>query len=66
MKKSGVKPHQADEQLSDAKLSRRHLIQGAVAASAPVEAAEPSAHRGSDPKAEVEGIERKLMCGIPH
>src|SRR5258708_27666643 len=65
MKKSGVKPHQVDEQVSDANMSRRHLIQGAllstVAASAPVEAAEQSAHQGGDPKAEVEAIERKLM-----
>jgi ketosteroid isomerase-like protein len=65
MKKSGVKPHQADEQVSVAKMSRRHLIKGAllstVAASALVVAAEPSAHQGGDPKAEVEGIERKLM-----
>jgi hypothetical protein len=48
MKKSGVKPHQVDEQVSDANMGRRHLIQGAllstVAASAPVEAAEQSAH----------------------
>ena len=65
MKKSGVKLHQVDEQVSDANMSRRHLIQGAllstVAASAPVEAAEQSAHQGGDPKAEVEAIERKLM-----
>ena len=65
MKESGVKPHQVDEQASDANMSRRHLIQGAllstVAASAPVEAAEQSAHQGGDPKAEVEAIERKLM-----
>jgi ketosteroid isomerase-like protein len=65
MKKSGVKPHQVEEQVSDAKMSRRHLIQGAllstVPASALVEAAEQSAHQGGDPKAEVEEIERKLM-----
>src|SRR5258707_7707982 len=65
MKKSGVKPHQVDEQVSDANMSRRHLIQGAllstVAVSAPIEAAEQSAHQGGDPKAEVEAIERKLM-----
>jgi ketosteroid isomerase-like protein len=65
MKKSGVKPHQVDEQVSDANMGRRHLIQGAllstVAASAPVEAAEQSAHQGGDPKAEVDAIERKLM-----
>ena len=64
MKQSGVKPHQA-EQMSDAKMSRRHLIQGVllstVAASVLVVAAEPSAHPGGDPKAEVEAIERKLM-----
>ena len=65
MKKSRVKPHQIDEQVFDSKVSRRDLIQGTllstVAASALVEAAEPSAHQGGDPKAEVEEIERKLM-----
>ena len=65
MKKSGVKLHQVDEQVSDANMSRRHLIQGGllstVAASAPVEAAEQSAHQGGGPNAEVEAIERKLM-----
>ncbi|WP_206996922.1 hypothetical protein [Trinickia mobilis] len=65
MKKSGVKPHQANEQVSVATMSRRHLIQGAllstVAASALVVAAEPLAHQGGDPKVEVEGIECKLM-----
>jgi ketosteroid isomerase-like protein len=65
MKKSRVKPHQIDEQVLDSKMSRRHLIQGAllstVAASALVVAAEPSAHQGGDPKAEVQAIERKLM-----
>ena len=65
MKKSGVKSHQVDEQVSDASMSRRFLIQGAllstVAASAPVEAGAQSAHQGGDPKAEVEAIERKLM-----
>jgi hypothetical protein len=29
MKKSGVKPHQVAEQVSDANMRRRHLIQGA-------------------------------------
>jgi hypothetical protein len=29
MKQSGVKAHQVDEQVSDANISRRHLIQGA-------------------------------------
>ena len=57
MKKSGVKPHQVDEQVSDARMNRRHLIQGAllstVAASALVEAAEQSSHQGGDPKGEV-------------
>jgi hypothetical protein len=65
MKKSRVKPHQIDEQVFDSKVSRRDLIQGTllstVAAPALVEAAEPSAHQGGDPKAEVEEIERKLM-----
>jgi len=48
MKKSRVKPHQIDEQVFDSKVSRRDLIQGTllstVAASALVEAVEPSAH----------------------
>ena len=52
MKQSGVKAHQVDEQVSDANISRRHLIQGAllstVAASAPVEAAEQRAHQGGE------------------
>ena len=65
MKQSGVKAHQVDEQVSDANISRRHLIQGALlstaAASALVAAAEPSAHQGGDTKAEIEAIERKLM-----
>jgi ketosteroid isomerase-like protein len=65
MKKSGIEPHQVDEQMSDANVSRRHLIQGAllstVAASLPFGATGPSAHQGGDLNAELEAIERKLM-----